>query len=152
MRALLGLLVLGGLFVVAASWQESHTERLRAQRSREFGLPSAGEAHDDSWCTLVLGRKSGAEPIPTPDPAELAYAEPAPSADAAAAEPEPSFEPDYRYEVQKNDVLGKICQRHYGTARPRLVDAVARYNELASANDIRAGQILLLPDRELLEE
>ena len=150
MRALLGLVVLGGLFLFAASWQRDQTARLRDERSLRYGVPAAGETRQEGWSTLVLGGSSGAPPIPAPErPPGVDWEEPASEGgEAPRAVP---FQPDYRYEVQPGDVLGVICQRHYGTAKPRLVEAVARYNELASADAIRAGVVLLLPDRELLD-
>ena len=54
--------------------------------------------------------------------------------------------------VQPGDVLGSICKAHYGTAKLALVQAVARYNGLPSADAIRADDPVLLPDRALLGE
>ena len=63
--------------------------------------------------------------------------------------PDPEYAPDIAYEVQPRDTLGVICLEHYGTSKPKLVEAVARYNGLASPDSIRAGRVLLLPDRAL---
>src|SRR5688572_15181570 len=73
MRALLGLLLLGGLFLSAATWQGRTTERLREQRELEFGVPKDAEsrrAGRAGWSELVLGRPSGQPALPplaTPD-------------------------------------------------------------------------------------
>lgn len=153
MRALLGILVLGGLFLAAAAWQRSHTRVLREQRRSEYGLPENVEQGraDGEWSLLVLGRPSGAPPlVDGSGPAAPGPGEGADDGAAAADAPEPEYAPDARYEVLSGDHLGGICQRHYGTARPALVEAVARYNALASPDAIRAGSILLLPDRGLL--
>ncbi|MCP3918298.1 MAG: LysM peptidoglycan-binding domain-containing protein [bacterium] len=145
MRALLGLLVLGGIFVLAATWQDRRTAELRRQRAHRFGIPDAEAQVDDGWSTLVLGNPSGAEPL-----APLEAAPPEDTPDPDTWDP-PAYQPDYRYVVAKNDVLGVICQRHYDSARKELVDAIAAYNELKNANDIGEGQVLLLPDEELLD-
>jgi len=146
-RALLGVLLLGGLFLLAATWQRGQTARLRAERSQRYGVPAAGGSLRDGWSTLVLGGASGAPPLARPEAPGPAAEEPPPEED----EPPIPYQPDYRYEVQPGDVLGTICKLHYGTARLRLVRAVARYNELPSPDAIRAGQVLLLPDPELLD-
>ena len=65
-----------------------------------------------------------------------------PSADEVSSD----LEPEFVYRIQSGDVLGEICSGHYGTARPALVQAVAEYNGLGSADDIREGDLLYLPD------
>lgn len=156
MRALLGILILGGLFLAAASWQRSQTNSLRAQRRAEYGLPtSSGELHANAeWSVLVLGRPSGAAPLRGPGPprggALAAGSEPA-QEDGGGGERNPrEVAPDARHEVRSGEYLGGICGQHYGTSKPALVEAVARYNGLASPDAIRAGDRLLLPDRALL--
>ncbi|MEZ6018254.1 MAG: hypothetical protein R3F49_24365 [Planctomycetota bacterium] len=165
MRALLGLLLLGGLFLSAATWQGRMTQRLREQRALEYGIPKDAASRSDGragWSELVLGRPSGAAPLPPlarPEAGLEPGPEPTPGADSdAPAGTAPSaahtgrrYAPDFEYEVQPNDVLGVICQKHYGKGRLReLVPAVARYNDLSSADGIVAGKVLLLPDIELL--
>lgn len=153
MRALLGILVLGGLFLAAASWQKNQTRSLRAQRRAEYGLPTdASEVHASAeWSVLVLGRPSGAPPLPGAGRPRGEAAPPrqgpAPDDDAGGSA---AYARDTAYEVRSGDYLGGICGRHYGTSKPALVEAVARYNKLASPDSIRAGDRLLLPDRDLL--
>jgi len=153
MRALLGILILGGLFLAAASWQRRHTADLREQRRVQHGLPEDGARArpEAGWSLLVVGRPSGAPSLlaqasGAPEPAE---ARPEGNAGGATA-PAPSFAPDYLYVIREGDSLGVICQKHYGTARKSLVEAVARYNGLASPDSVRAGDTLLLPDSALL--
>jgi len=164
MRALLGLLLLGGLFLSAATWQSRTTERLREQRAREFGVPAdapEGATRLGSragWSELVLGRPSGAPPLPVaarpgvPKGGQNGFD----GSDAGWGESDipatpPRFEPDFEYVVQPHDVLSVICQRHYGKGRLReLVPLVTKYNDLKSADGIEAGKVLLLPDQTLL--
>ena len=152
MRTLLGLLILGGLFLMAATWQRNQTEDLREQRSQRYGIPEDPASQRPGWDTLVLGRPSGAQPIPSPeqlDPAWESWTDPD---DDARDDGRTGVSQEYRYEVQSGDVLSRICVQHYGTSRASLVNAVAHYNGLSSPDAIRAGKILLLPDRGLLEE
>lgn len=163
MRALLGLMLLGGLFLIAAGWQRGRTRDLREQREQQHGLPSlprtASSQLGADWSLLVLGVVSGAEPIPgsiesnPADPTDQGLnPDPLQPGSEPYTEPPLPFGPDYRYEVQAGDFLGKICDRHYGTSRHALVDAVARYNGLPSPDAVRAGDTLVLPDRARLVE
>lgn len=152
MRALLGILILGGLFLTAASWQKNQTKSLRAQRRAEYGLPTdASEVHANAdWSVLVLGRPSGAQPLHDPERGgEAAPIRAVPPSGDAPPDP-PSVAPDATHEVRSGEYLGGICDRQYGTSKPALVKAVARYNGLTSPDAIRAGDLLLLPDRSLL--
>ena len=144
MRALLGLLILAGIFAMAAGWQERRTAELRDQRSQRFGIPNTDETLDGDWSTLVLGRPSGAE-------SGSHSSEPAARRTAPIRAAElPAYAADTAFTVQENQVLGVICSQHYGSARRALIEAVAAYNDLASPDDIREGQVLLLPDEALL--
>ncbi|MEM8709448.1 MAG: LysM domain-containing protein [Planctomycetota bacterium] len=70
MRALIGLLILGCLFVMAASWQNRTTTELQNRRTLRYAAPAdAAETDDAGWSRLVLGRPSGSEPLPLPSPA-----------------------------------------------------------------------------------
>lgn len=153
MRALLGLLVLGGLCLLAATWQQGHSRARARAREQRHGLVDPAE-RDPEWSLLVLGRASGAPPIPGAEPpsprAEEEPAWTAPGEEEPDGAPPSRYAPDYRYVVQRGDVLSVICQHHYGTARQPLVQAVARYNALEDVDGIRAGATLLLPDRALL--
>jgi len=152
MRAILGLLILGALFLMAATWQSRWTEKLQAQREREFGVPAAVEEVPDGWSTLVIGRPSGADPFSVPQSEAYEPIEP-------RVEDEEPFvpwdalpaRPDFSYTVRSGDILGRICANHYDSSKPWLVDAVARYNGINS-DSLRVGMELLLPDYELLLE
>ena len=153
MRALLGILILGGLFLAAASWQRRHTQDLREQRRVQHGLPeeSTRTRSEAGWSLLVVGRPSGAPSLLTDPGGAPEPTDPRPEGTAGGEDPQaPSFAPDYLYVVRQGDSLGVICQKHYGTARKSLVEAVARYNGLGSPDSVRAGATLLLPDSALL--
>ena len=155
MRALIGLLILGSLFVMAASWQNRTTSQLRDRRAQRYGIPSDSIASPAGWSRLVLGRPSGAEPLALPElPPDFRPADdvndgptdPVPGPDMPALIPA-----DFAYTVHSNDVLGTICQKHYDV-RPlaRVVRAVATYNDLSSQDAIRSGDVILLPDATVL--
>lgn len=158
MRAILGVLILGGLFLAAASWQESQTASLRAKRRSEHGIdPDSSTVRGDGrWSTLVLGAPSGAEPLLQPGWTADHSQGSTSSAESGATESgptdEPKVTPDFSYTVRSGDILGRICREYYGSGGARLVEAVARYNGLSSPDSIRAGKPILLPDRSLLEE
>ena len=152
MRALLGLIVLGGLFLLAAGWQKGQSDAQRARREQRHGLPDPRQPRDGDWSLLVLGASSGAEPIEGYDPPAGPGSSAPPGPSGPLTPDPPPYAPDYRYEVQPGDHLGGICDRHYGTSRPALVEAVSRYNELPDPDAIGAGDSLLLPDRALLRE
>ncbi|MEM1451726.1 MAG: LysM peptidoglycan-binding domain-containing protein [Planctomycetota bacterium] len=164
MRAILGLLILGSLFVMAASWQNRTTTQLRDRRAMRYGIPSDSVAGPEGWGRLVLGRPSGAEPLPLPespvDPQPFEDSgggawskESGPSStDIAQSLGQQTLVPaDFEYTVQDDDVLGIICQKHYDR-RPlaNVVQAIATYNDLDSPDAIRSGDVLLLPDETVL--
>lgn len=165
MRALLGLLFLGTLFVMAASWQSRTTRSQHDARANQYNR-SSDASFDEGWSNLLVGRHSGGEPIQLPDgyddvgqggqafgnlPGGRRGSDPIVGADGrdpAARPPGPAtprIPPDRVYVVQPNDVLGSICQKHYERPPHQLVDLVAEYNDLSSANAIREGDELRLP-------
>lgn len=149
MRILLGLLILGSLFLLAATWQDRIVDGYHQERRLRHGVADAQDRHGGAWARLVLGRPSGEQALPAP--VELTPAALPGGAPDAAPVPTPLLPPDYRYVVNSGDVLGRICQVHYESERPlvQLVEAVAAYNDLR-ANRIREGQTLLLPDLGVL--
>lgn len=181
MRALIGLLVLGCLFVMAASWQNRTTADLKSRRSLRYAAPAdAADTNTAGWSRLILGRPSGAEPLPIPEPVPgegrpglpggASYGGGAPGSGQSTVRggtPEvspstlrpvgvdatvaPRYARDFEYVVRNNDSLGVICQKHYDE-RPlhKLVEAVALYNDLKSPNAIRVGDTILLPDAAVL--
>ncbi len=69
MRALIGLLILGCLFVMAASWQNRTTAKLQDQRSARYVAPAnSSDGDTDFNSRLVFGRMSGREPLAIPEP------------------------------------------------------------------------------------
>lgn len=99
------------------------------------------------WGSVVLGAPSGAEipaaevpaPAPTPTPAP----EPLPQPPAAR---------EFELTASPGQTLSAICKAHYGSASVALVEALARFNQLASADSVRAGQKLRLPPIETLQK
>jgi nucleoid-associated protein YgaU len=52
--------------------------------------------------------------------------------------------------VAAGQSLSTVCQSRYGTSRPDVVQALARYNGLKDANTVRAGDTLRVPTLEQL--
>ena len=154
MRLLLGLLILGGLFLVAANWQENLRSSVLKTRRLERGIPSHVDPTvngQDGWTTLVLGAPSGAKSIRPKNAAPPESIIQGPTPEPVTPQPlPPTIQPDQERTIAPGDSLSRICEQHYGTSRPRLVQALARYNDLSSPNQIRVGATLLLPDLDLL--
>lgn len=128
--------------------------------------PPAARPYPSDWGRVIVGRPSGAEPVqapriervPAPERAASTPGQPAPSVHApppqlasgnGATPPARAFE----LTVQAGQSLSSICQAHYHSARPALVNALARYNKLADPSRLRAGQKLRLPpENELLAQ
>ncbi len=160
MRLLLGVLLLLTVFAAAAIWQRSWTSAARAQRDEARGPASASDL-GPGWSRVIVGRPSGDEPPessaggPEGPPRSPRNAAP-PGGDPRQGSP-PSPQPDadagvVRHRVQKGESLSAICSARYHSARRELVDAVARFNGLANADDVREGRELLLPPEEKLLE
>ena len=161
MRLLLGLLVLGGLCLLAANWQENLRSAALETRRLERGIPSHAVPEvngTDGWATLVLGTPSGAEPIApqvspkNPPVIQIPIRGVAIPANAPTVSSPPTLQADQEHTVVKGDSLSRICEKHYGTSRSSVIKALARYNGLGSANQIQLGATLLLPDLDLLLE
>jgi nucleoid-associated protein YgaU len=155
MRLLLGLLILGGLFLVAANWQENLRSSVLKTRRLERGIPSHVDTTvngQDGWTTLVLGAPSGAKSIRPKNAAPPESIIQGPTPEPVTPQPlPPTIQPDQERTIAPGDSLSRICEQHYGTSRPRLVQALALYNSLSSPNQIRVGATLLLPDLDLLQ-
>jgi hypothetical protein len=71
MRALIGLLLLLGAFVLAATLQETWTGALRRERDMRRSIPvllsSEAAPGEGDWNLLVIGRPSGVAPLPYPE-------------------------------------------------------------------------------------
>ncbi len=155
MRGLLGLLILGGLCLLAANWQENLRSQALETRQLERGIPSQEMPlvnGEDGWSTLVLGTPSGATSI-APDistPKEIVPSDTTIPPSTPVQPPPPPPQADRKLVIAPGDTLSRICEQHYDTSRLAVVEALARYNGLGSANQIRTGAILLLPDFDLL--
>ena len=146
MRAVLLLLALAAAFGLAALWQARHLERLRLRREvaaqvadGEFGETPAGLLPAGS-ARLTLGAPSGAMPLEQSAPVQV----------ADAGEFEPPELPDFALTVQPGQTLSEIAAAHYGTSESALIQALAAYNGLAHADQLAAGDRLLLPELEKL--
>lgn len=162
MRLLLGFLFLVTLFAGALAWQRHFgASALAARAAAEASaaqpvpndVPPAARPYPSDWGRVIVGRPSGAEPIVVANEPHVAPPEPARAqapAVAKAVEPAPAAR-EFELTVQAGQTLSSICEAHYHSARPALVAALARYNKLADASRMRAGQKLKLPpESELL--
>ena len=87
----------------------------------------------------------------TSDDHTIAAAQPLQPPIAVDGQCDPIQEDFYRFHAEAGQTLSSICEAHYHSARPALVAALARYNKLADASRMRAGQKLKLPpESELL--
>jgi nucleoid-associated protein YgaU len=168
-KLLIGVLLLLVAFVAAAIWQTSWRAEARAER----GLVRSGQqrtpppkAQDEGWGRVIIGRPSGAEPVqPAEPPASPRFPKSAPEADPGhdpskragdrlappgSEQPTAAALGDGHVVVQSGDTLSRLCQAHYGTSRPDVVQALAAYNGLKDADSLRAGQTLNLPNLERL--
>jgi nucleoid-associated protein YgaU len=164
------------LFALATRWQDHWTEELRSERDRTLarqGLPSDDRA--PVLGRVIVGLQSGApvfearSSVPSSsgtsadrataaedtraatssDEHVVAHDAPA-SASAPTEKPSQPIARVFQLTVKRGDQLGELCRKHYGSARRELIDALARYNHMASADQLREGQQLLLPPIETL--
>lgn len=164
MRTLIGLSILGTLFLLAAFWQEFETSDARDRRRHEFGVEHESEATlpgGEGWTTLVLGSPSRAlsrRPDPDardPHPDDFApdrFDDDASDPDDVPPDPDPIDSDITLHHVKSGEFLGGICSKHYGTSKPSVVNAVAAFNGLSSPNALRADTTIQLPPRALLLE
>ncbi len=176
MRFVLGALLLLVSFALATRWQDRWTNELRSERDRTLArqrLPSDDRA--PVLGQVVVGLQSGAPAFEganrvlptsaesagrttkneTAAPAETSAAGtqqpgPVPEPAAATRRPQESVGRVFQLTVQRGQQLGDLCRKHYGSGRREVVDAVARYNHMASPDQLREGQLLLLPPLEPL--
>lgn len=176
MRFVLGALLLLALFALAKRWQEGWTDELRSERDRALArqeLPSDDRAPVVG--RVVVGVHSGApafegsgaarsasgtngEQASAANDARATTASTAPPEDPiGASEPAPTGKSEreaaarvFQLTVRGGDQLGELCRKYYGSGRRELIDALARYNHMASPDQLREGQKLLLPPIETL--
>jgi len=123
---------------------------------RREAAPVAAPAHatpaselPPGWGSVVLGAPSGAiapaaapeaaAPVPAPTPAPLPEAKPLEAR-------------EFELTVSPGQSLSTICKEHYGTASVALVEALARFNGMKSADALRSGQQLKLPPLATLQK
>lgn len=169
MRSLVLILALAIAFGAAAAWQSRKVEALKAERARAEAIANGELAQTPSgeipagWAVVTVGRPSGRSSVGAdllPDGGE---------SKAAADEPfefDPSVAPDdsapaaslpiedgqriWELNVAEGQSLSSIAAAHYGSAPAELLEALARYNALASPDELRIGQRLELPPLDLL--
>lgn len=146
MRALLWILLFLCLCAAVALYQSRLTGVARAERDAARGQRAATRPVPDGFGHAIVGEASGA-PFVEPDPRVT----PAPRPSAAPRGR--GFDPAQGNEhiVKRGESLSTICQMHYGTARPEVVAALARFNKLKSLDAIREGQPLAIPPLGTLE-
>lgn len=135
------------------------------------GPPPSGPAAA-GWGSVIVRATTGRAPTPIESSGEPAALRPKPSErraagpegpDSAPAPTEPDGDPlqaaiqveseplpDLELVVRSGQTLSEIAQDHYGTSRPSLVLALARYNGLEDPDRVRVGATIRLPDRERL--
>lgn len=187
LRILIGLAGLFSIFGIAAFWQQRNIAESRKIRDNAPDVLAArnevitkGDEPSASplppgWGRVLLGRPSGAEPTPRPEP--VFAPDPAPDEqgqdglpsfsvpppdpaddvdplndDGTNTPPPPSWPADQELKVRPGQSLSKIIATAYGRATPSLVERLARYNGMANADNLRIGQTLQIPVIEKLNE
>ena len=130
---------------------KSDLEPMDAPAEKTDAEPKA-ESKDAPEAGLEVAEPAKAEPAKAePAKAEPAKAEPAKAEPAKAVEKKPAkvAPPDPTnstvYEVRSGDTLGKISQKHYGSARYANVIFKANGDILKDANRLRPGMKLIIP-------
>lgn len=145
MRALLWILLFATLCAAIALFQSRITYSARAERDAVRGARKEARAEPEGFGHAIVGEASGA-PLVEPDPRVVP---PPPSRNGAggtAPRPDPSIPNQQNtHVVKRGESLSTICQMHYGTAKPDLVAALARFNKLKGVDAIREGQPLAIP-------
>ena len=93
------------------------------------------------------------EPSPAPEPQESPAASPTAAAPAAApAAGGPKTGAKVRlHKVRQGDTMSLIAEKYYGTADPKVIAALGRYNRLKPPNyDIWPGDTVKVPERSAL--
>jgi LysM repeat protein len=151
------LLLFAAAFGLAGLWQSHHLNELRRERELEQRVQDGEIGRTQSGlierghAVVVIGRPAGVEatevapagvetqvPLVAPTPAPVT-----PTAPPALA--------DFTLTVQPGQTLSEIARAHYGTAPRQLVDSLAAYNHLASADALKAGAKIELPPLDKLQ-
>lgn len=167
MRFVLVLTVLLALFGLAWAWQQGTLESLRRgvrAEAQDIGgrLDPEFTPLPDGWGVVVVGKPSGADPLPgyaslanRALPSSQGPDAPGTSveaSDAAWNELEKRALGDFRVEVLAGQTLYSIAEIQYGGANEELCTALARYNGLDDPAALETGETLLLPPLERLFE
>ncbi|MCC6406173.1 MAG: LysM peptidoglycan-binding domain-containing protein [Planctomycetes bacterium] len=159
MRIVILLLALVCAFGLAALWQQGRIATLK-ERQDEARRIAAGQAAKtevgvvpDGWGVVLVGKPAGDAAAAEPPRADTSgpITEPGPGTQPQQEPQEPAEPADFELVVQPGASLSKLAAAHYGTSKKELVDALARYNGLASANALQAGQTLKLPSPAKLQ-
>lgn len=105
---------------------------------------------------LGLGGETAASETPQSPEPPVPATDPSPRPQARPASPAPNAStPGARirlHKVQQGDTLSRITEKYYGTADPKVADALGRYNRLkAPSFDIWPGDTLKIPPRSALK-
>ena len=168
MKLLVGVLLLLVAFAAAVLWQRSwlataEAKRDLAQQSDMRDSPAPTRAGNGDWGRVIVGRPSGADPVEPPTSATPSATRtpssdaptPADRSGARATTAGPTHAPAdtgpaSSVIVQRGDSLSSLCQAHYVTSRKEVVQALARYNKLKDADQLREGATLLIPPLDRL--
>lgn len=149
MRILLGILALLAVFAAVSLYHGRFTAQAREDRATAQGASTLDRPLPDGYPgRVIIGEKSGApivedlRPVPTPSTPAPRVVVPKP---ATRAPTRPGAEVPTTHVVGRGESLSAICAKRYGTSKPEIVNAVARYNGLKSANALREGVELKLP-------
>lgn len=97
---------------------------------------------------------SAPEHTSTPEPGSTSTPIPSPEVTPVSSEsplPTPTAQPEYiLYEVQKGEWLKEICRKYYGN--PGYYKQVSVYNNIQNPSEINAGQVIKLPNINILED
>lgn len=152
----------------AASWWHFSRIPQRAIEQDALDAESSNAAREwgpevlrDTKAEVILGGGPIQEQAPSP-PAPVAtnlakqdkMALPA-SSTQVLSKPEPapaSPSGEENYTVKSGDTLGAIAKKKYGSSAPRYVDAIVKKNSLKSADALKVGAKLVLPDPASLKK
>jgi nucleoid-associated protein YgaU len=166
-RSLILILAIAIAFGAAAAWQSRRVEALKAQRAHAEAIARGRLAETPSgdvsagWAVVTVGRPSGmldegqnaAQEVvaaPIADTVQPDTGEPeSPIADSPVP-PGDDGRRTWELTVTEGQSLSKIAAAHYGSAARELLEALARYNALASPDELRVGQRLELPPLDVL--
>ncbi|MCE9592781.1 MAG: LysM peptidoglycan-binding domain-containing protein [Planctomycetes bacterium] len=157
MRFLILLLALACLFGLAMLWQADRIATAKANQAEARRIAAGDAAHtevgvvQDGWGVVLIGRPAGDAGLTPADGSNAPAGGPSGRNDGGGEAQVPVAPPianepaDIEYVVGPGMSLSKIAAAQYGTSNKALVDALARYNGLASADALQAGVTLKLP-------